>query len=79
MYWDGIRIEYNWVGGIIMKDFKLIVTVVGCYQIGENEWVSDRISKPINNESVYELMDWAYKVLGKKISVNELQFSLLQE
>jgi len=58
---------------------KIIVTVCGTYQVGENEYVTDFISKEVGEESIYDLIAWGEKVLGKKISVNELKFSTLEQ
>ena len=58
---------------------RIIVTVCGVYQVGPDEFVTDRLSKEVGSETIYGLLAWAEKVTGKKVSVNELQFSSLQD
>lgn len=58
---------------------KILVTVGATYQIGPDEYVTDRFSKIVTDETIYELIDWAFKQTGKKVSVNELMFSLMCE
>ena len=59
---------------------QYIVTVCGIYQVGEGEFVTDRLSKIITDaDTIPSLLDWAKRVTGEPVSINELKFSQVQE
>lgn len=60
---------------------QYIVTVCGTYQVGPDDFVTDRMSRIITDEdTIPGLVEWAKSVTGRLgVSINELQFSQISE